>query len=122
MQSHGDHVELVGLCDINRKRAEYAREYIGRDLPVYHSGDFEKMVRETTPDAVLVTTTDCFHSDYVVAALDLGGDERGFRLAYLARAVNPGSYRLPPPEVEDMYKPRYRGRGQAGWLQVAPAP
>ncbi len=60
--------------------------------------------------------------DRFVAALDLGGDERGFRLAYLARAVNPGSYRLPPPEVEDMYKPRYRGRGQAGWLQVAPAP
>jgi uncharacterized protein YfaS (alpha-2-macroglobulin family) len=60
--------------------------------------------------------------DRFVAALDLGGDERGFRLAYLARAVNPGSYRLPPPEVEDMYKPRYRGRGKAGWLQVAPAP
>jgi uncharacterized protein YfaS (alpha-2-macroglobulin family) len=60
--------------------------------------------------------------DRFVAALDLGGDERGFRLAYLARAVNPGSYRLPPPQVEDMYKPRYRGRGEAGWLRVAPAP
>ena len=74
METHAEHVELVGLCDINRKRAEYARGYIGRELPVYHSGDFEKMVRETGPDAVLVTTTDCFHSDYVVAALDLGCD------------------------------------------------
>lgn len=25
---------------------------------------------------------------------------------------------MPPPEVEDMYKPRYRGRGEAGWLEV----
>ncbi|MCG6928889.1 MAG: Gfo/Idh/MocA family oxidoreductase [Acidobacteria bacterium] len=74
METHAEQVELVGLCDINRKRAEYAREYIGLDLPVYHSGDFEKMIRDTGPDAVLVTTTDCFHSDYVVAALELGCD------------------------------------------------
>ena len=73
-ETHADHIELVGLCDINRKRAEYAREYIGLDLPVYRSGDFEKMVRDTAPDAVLVVTTDCFHADYVVAALDLGCD------------------------------------------------
>jgi uncharacterized protein YfaS (alpha-2-macroglobulin family) len=60
--------------------------------------------------------------DRFVAAVDLGADAPSFRVAYLARAVNPGSYRLPPPQVEDMYKPRYRGRGKAGWLQVAPAP
>ena len=74
VESHSEHVELVGLCDINRKRADYAREYIGGDIPVYHSGDFETMVRETAPDAVLVVTTDCFHADYVVAALGLGCD------------------------------------------------
>ena len=74
VESHAEHVELVGLCDINRKRAEYAREYIGLDLPVYRSGDFEKMIRETAPDAVIVTTTDCFHADYVVAALEAGCD------------------------------------------------
>ena len=56
--------------------------------------------------------------DRYVAALDLPRAHRSFRLAYLARAVTPGRYRMPPPEVEDMYKPKYRGRGQAGWLEV----
>ena len=59
--------------------------------------------------------------DRFVAALDLGSDQRKFRLAYLARAVTPGRYRAPPTEVEDMYKPQYRGRGESGWLSVAPA-
>ncbi len=58
--------------------------------------------------------------DRFVAALDLGSDQRKFRLAYLARAVTPGRYRAPPTEVEDMYKPRYRGRGESGWLSVVP--
>ena len=59
--------------------------------------------------------------DRFVAALDLGSGGR-FRVAYLVRAVTPGGYRFPPPEVEDMYKPRYRGRGATGWLNVSPAP
>jgi uncharacterized protein YfaS (alpha-2-macroglobulin family) len=58
--------------------------------------------------------------DRFVAALDLNSGGR-FRVAYLVRAVTPGLYRLPPPEVEDMYKPRYRGRGAAGWLNVSAA-
>jgi uncharacterized protein YfaS (alpha-2-macroglobulin family) len=60
--------------------------------------------------------------DRYVAALDLEPEARGFRLAYLARAVTPGRYRWAPPEVEDMYRPRFRGRGESGWLSVAPAP
>jgi hypothetical protein len=59
--------------------------------------------------------------DRFVAALDLSGEQRTFRLAYLARAVTPGHYQVPPPSVEDMYKPRYRARGDSGWLDVVPA-
>lgn len=59
--------------------------------------------------------------DRFVAALDLLGEEREFRLAYLVRAVTPGTYRLPPTEVEDMYSPRYRARGDSGTLVVVPA-
>ena len=33
-----------------------------------------EMIRDTSPHAVIVTTTDCFHADYVVGALDLGCD------------------------------------------------
>ena len=32
-------------------------------------------------------------------------------LAYLARAVTPGTYRVPPPLVESMYRPSLQGRG-----------
>ncbi len=74
MASHADYVELVGLCDINAKRVEYARDYIGLDIPTYRASDFETMIRETRPDTVMVTTPDCFHADYVVRALDLGCD------------------------------------------------
>jgi len=59
--------------------------------------------------------------DRFVAALDLDPSQRTFRLSYLVRAVTPGHYRMPPVEVEDMYKPSYRGRGESGWLRVLSA-
>jgi uncharacterized protein YfaS (alpha-2-macroglobulin family) len=32
---------------------------------------------------------------------------------YLVRAVTPGTYRVPPPLVEDMYRPDLRGVGRS---------
>lgn len=55
-----------------------------------------------------------YRDDRFVAALDLKREDGTFRVAYLARAVTPGSYALPAVEVEDMYKPEYRARGEAG--------
>ncbi|WP_417912536.1 alpha-2-macroglobulin family protein [Candidatus Electronema sp. TJ] len=43
---------------------------------------------------------------------------RPFRFAYLVRAVTPGSYALPPTEVEAMYRPEYRARNKAGAVTV----
>ena len=34
-------------------------------------------------------------------------------LFYLVRAVTPGTYTVPPPLVEDMYRPDLRGVGKA---------
>jgi len=59
-----------------------------------------------------------FRDDRFVAALDLNGKDKAFAVAYLARAVTPGEYRLPAVFVEDMYKPWYRGRGALGRLVV----
>ena len=39
--------------------------------------------------------------------------------AYLVRAVTPGTYTLPPVEVEAMYKPEYRARSGAGKVKVS---
>lgn len=43
---------------------------------------------------------------------------RTFRLTYLVRAVTPGTYTLPPSEVEDMYQPEYRARTKAGQVTI----
>ncbi len=32
---------------------------------------------------------------------------------YLVRAVTPGTYSVPPPLVEDMYRPQLRGVGRS---------
>jgi predicted dehydrogenase len=69
-EEYGDVVEFVGLCDINPGRVAYAKEYIGVDCPVYT--DFEKMISETSPDALIVCTTDSTHVDYIVRGLEEG--------------------------------------------------
>ncbi len=69
-----DKVEIVGLCDINPKRVEFARKFIGINAPTYVSKDFDRMIAETKPDAVIITTTDCFHTKYAIRAMELGCD------------------------------------------------
>jgi predicted dehydrogenase len=71
---YSEQVELVGLCDINPKRIKVAQNIIGINAPGYGADDFEKMIKETKPDAVIITTPDCFHAHYAVKALKLGCD------------------------------------------------
>ncbi len=77
-EKHADKAVLVGFCDINEGRLELARkrakEEAGLDVPVYYSDDFDRMVEETKPDAVIVTTKDSFHDTYIVRAMELGCD------------------------------------------------
>ena len=51
-----------------------------------------------------------FLGDRYAAAVDLPAGRR-VDLLYLARAVTPGTYRVPPPLAESMYNPAVRGRG-----------
>ncbi|UVE17221.1 alpha-2-macroglobulin family protein [Pseudomonas sp. LS44] len=53
-----------------------------------------------------------FRGDRYVAALDVGGHSTT-HLLYLARAVTPGIYRVPPPQVESMYRPQWQALGDA---------
>ncbi|WP_097462078.1 alpha-2-macroglobulin family protein [Mangrovitalea sediminis] len=51
-----------------------------------------------------------YRDDRYVAAVSL--DKYGTtHLIYLVRAVTPGTYKVPPPQVESMYRPALRGRG-----------
>jgi alpha-2-macroglobulin len=53
-----------------------------------------------------------FRGDRYVAALDVNGYDTT-HLLYLARAVTPGSYRVPPAQVESMYRPNWQALGES---------
>ena len=69
--------ELVGLCDINEgrlnARIEWAKER-GSNPKAYLADQFDKMILETKPDCVIVTTKDGYHAEYVCRAMELGCD------------------------------------------------
>jgi predicted dehydrogenase len=73
-----DRSEIVGICDRNAGRVARAVKVIsatGASQPrPYLMADFDRMLRETKPEFVIVTTTDASHDDYIVRALDAGCD------------------------------------------------
>jgi predicted dehydrogenase len=72
VEGYDDVVEIVGLCDINGKRVEAAKNLIGTTARTYT--DFDLMLRDTRPDSVIVTTVDSTHARYIIRALELGYD------------------------------------------------
>jgi len=56
--------------------------------------------------------------DRYIAAVDLPGN-RAFAVAYVVRAVTPGDFFLPAPEVRDMYRPSVNARGGGGRTVIA---
>ena len=71
--------ELVGLCDVNRGRLEYysrrlVDEFDHPPVATFEAGDFDKMIEQTRPDVVIVTTVDAFHHQYIIRAMELGCD------------------------------------------------
>jgi predicted dehydrogenase len=72
LRDYGDSHQFVGLCDINPGRAQFAEKYIGTNCPTFT--DFEKMVNQTRPDAVIVTTVDAYHDRYIVKGMEMGCD------------------------------------------------
>lgn len=83
---------LVGLCDNNQGRlndrvnwaaekgvevsgylVEFDGAVVGDDDDSRYKS-FDRMVAETRPDVVIVTTKDCFHDDYICRAMELGCD------------------------------------------------
>lgn len=62
--------ELVGLFDISPARMEGVNHMWGTNLPAYT--DFQAMLCELSPDAVMIATNDASHADYVVQTLEAG--------------------------------------------------
>jgi hypothetical protein len=63
-----------------------------------------------------------FRDDRFTAAFERRKDDKPvYTVAYIVRAVSPGSYVLPQAVVEDMYRPDRFGRTETGAVGVAPA-
>jgi predicted dehydrogenase len=62
--------DLVAVMDSNRLRAKSSADQLPKTVPVYTN--FDKMIGETSPDAVIVATRDCKHAEYVIRALKAG--------------------------------------------------
>jgi predicted dehydrogenase len=77
LEGFTDTSEMVGVCDINEGRlalaVDEARE-AGVEIKGYPAHQFERMIAETKPDTVIVTTKDCYHDQYMVRAMELGCD------------------------------------------------
>jgi alpha-2-macroglobulin len=58
-----------------------------------------------------------FRQDRFMAAIDWDSD-RSFTLAYIVRAVSPGSFHHAAASVEDMYRPQLRARTAVGRIAV----
>jgi uncharacterized protein YfaS (alpha-2-macroglobulin family) len=63
------------------------------------------------------TRTAQFLQERFVAAVDWDSSDI-FRLAYIVRAVSPGTYHHPAASIEDMYRPQIRARSETGTLTV----
>lgn len=78
LKSYAASCEMVGYCDLNPGRLKLAqtkaRAMAGVEVPVFEAKDFDRMVRETKPDVVIVTTKDATHNDYIIRAMELGCD------------------------------------------------
>ncbi|MBN1343545.1 MAG: Gfo/Idh/MocA family oxidoreductase [Phycisphaerae bacterium] len=66
-----DTARLVGLFDPNPARLAAFAELAGASgLPIFT--DFERALRETAPDAVVVCSRDCTHAEYLCRSLAAG--------------------------------------------------
>lgn len=65
-----DCAKVVGVYDVNPKRAHYSVSQMPYDIPVYE--DFDQMLDELHPDEVIVTCIDRYHDEYCVRAMEKG--------------------------------------------------
>lgn len=77
--TYRDVAELVGFCDLSQTRMDWYNQQLQTQLgleprPTYLAADFDRMIAETKPDTVIVTTIDATHHQYIVRAMELGCD------------------------------------------------
>ncbi|MCQ6561080.1 Gfo/Idh/MocA family protein [Paenibacillus mendelii] len=74
-----DTSELLAFCDTNQTRMDYANKllvdkYNYKQVHTYKAEQFDTMIEEEKPDAVIVTSVDRTHHTYIIRAMELGCD------------------------------------------------
>jgi len=77
--TYKDTCELVGFCDLSQTRMDLANKILKDELnhapvPTYGYKDFDKMIDETKPDVVIVTSVDRTHHEFIIRAMEKGCD------------------------------------------------
>ena len=102
VQEYADVAEVTGLCDVNWRRLEVAKERAGIDVPAFT--DFDEMLAAVECDAVIVTSKDSTHHEFIIKALEAGKDaitekpmtvdDEKSRAILKAEAAHPGTVRV----------------------------
>ncbi len=69
-RNYSQQLQFVGLCDKNKGRLAFAKNYIGCDCPTFT--DFEQMMAQTKPDLLIVCTMDATHHEFIIRGMELG--------------------------------------------------
>jgi uncharacterized protein YfaS (alpha-2-macroglobulin family) len=117
---------LVAIVRVTPEREAQGRLMVSDPLPagleidnpnLLRAGDIAQLDWLSMDDVAQHTE---FRSDRFLAAVDWSGSS-SFQLAYMVRAVTPGTFHVPAASVEDMYRPGYRARTDTGTLTVLAA-
>ena len=72
MNTYKDRSEIVALLDSNPNRMTSFNQDHQLNLPCFGPDDFDRMVSETHPDSVIISSVDSTHHTYIIAALRNG--------------------------------------------------
>ncbi|GHV49228.1 dehydrogenase [Spirochaetia bacterium] len=77
--TYKDSAEMAAFCDISQTRMNYANKLLTEKYGVapaktYFYTEFETMLDEIKPDAVIVTSVDRTHHDYIIRSMEKGYD------------------------------------------------
>lgn len=116
---------LVTVLEITPFARGEARLMVNDPLPAGYEIDNPNLISGGSLANLdwLQTETEVAHSEFrqdrFLTAIDRTGAEP-FRLAYIVRAVSPGSFHHPAALVEDMYRPGFRARSATGRVTITP--
>ena len=114
---------LVAVLQITPLTGDQARLMVNDPLPAGFEIDNPNLLQSGNVRALDFVDFNAyprmtqFLEERFLAAVDWSGTET-FQLAYIVRAVSPGEFHRPAASVEDMYRPAWRARTDAGTIRV----